>query len=355
MAGPAWGTFFDIEERLLKAGAEYGFFQAVRLIRLMLRRLEQNGLKDASSIEGHFLRVRPELSLAFPAADIARITEVPVGDQGKRFQIEATFLGLYGISSPLPSFYTEDLLYEASEDNTVTRDFLDILSTANYQLFIRGLLKYNLFLQVVEEHNPAYLEYLCLLAGLDENTATGLCPEELILLRYGGILNMSPRSALGLKTILKDALNTEVRVEQCIPCMVKIPEEQRTTLGAANAVLGENTHLGSETEDATHMFRIFIGPVPAESAADYLPGGAAYKRADFLSSHYIDRPLDYEFVILIDSKGIRPISPGDPGSSLLGINTWFAPPKGTCTVEAGFSGNNFGGDTRGRPRRNFRC
>lgn len=355
MARPTWGTFFDIEEKLLNAGPEFGFFQAIRLIRLMLRRMEKNGVKDAASVEGPYIRVRPELSLGFPAADIARITEAPFGDHGKRFQIEATFLGIYGISSPLPSFYTEDLLYEASEDNSVTRDFLDIISTASYQLFIRALLKYNLFLQVVEEHDPAYLEYICLLAGLDENTARGLCPEELILLRYGGILNLAPRSALGLKTILKDALGTDINLEQCIPCMVPIPHDQRTRLGSANSVLGESTHLGSEIEDSTQMFRIVIGPVPSKKAAEFLPGGISYKRASFLASRYIDTPIDYEFLILIDAEGMKPLTPGKPNTALLGVNTWFAPPAGISTVKAVFSGNSCGGDTRGRPRRNFRC
>jgi len=35
---------------------------------------------------------------------------------GHRFLITATFLGLYGVSSPLPTFYTEDLMDEASQD-----------------------------------------------------------------------------------------------------------------------------------------------------------------------------------------------------------------------------------------------
>ncbi len=59
MAGPAWGTFFDIEEKLLKDGPEFGFFQAIRIIRLILRRMEKNGVKDAASIEGRFIRVSP--------------------------------------------------------------------------------------------------------------------------------------------------------------------------------------------------------------------------------------------------------------------------------------------------------
>ncbi len=357
MAGKAWGTFFDIEERLLRQGPEFSFFQAVRLIRLILRRLEKNGVKDAASIEGRFLRVRPELSLGFPAADIARITELSLDEHGeeRRFLIDATFMGIYGISSPLPSFYTEDLLYEANEDKSVTRDFIDIINSVTYQLLIRTLLKYNIFIQIVEEHQPAYLEYLCLLAGLDEKTAKGLCPDELVLLRYGGIMNQAPHSALGLKTMLMDALGTNVDIEQCIPCMVTIPEENRTFLGLSNNALGENTHIGSEIEDSMQMFQIIIGPVTSERTGDFMPGGKFYRKADFLTSSYLDRPLDYEFRILIDVNSLKPVTPGDTECSALGINTWFAPPPGTRTLEASFSGGDSAGYTRGRPRRNLRC
>ncbi len=262
---------------------------------------------------------------------------------------------MYGISSPLPSFYTEDLLYEANEDNYVVRDFIDIINTVTYQLFIRTLLKYNVFLQVAEEHNPNYLEYLWLLAGLEEKSASSVTQEELPLLRYGGIFNQAPRSALGLKTVLKDALGVEVRIEQCIPCVVSIPMQDRTRLGVANSMLGETTHIGSETEDATHLFRIVIGPVASQDAAGFLPGGSSYRKADFLTGRYLDRPLDYEFRILIDADKITPVRPGDPHCSMLGINTWFAPPAGTATVAACFSGNSAGGNTRGRPRRTSRC
>jgi type VI secretion system protein ImpH len=351
MAGTPWGTFFDIEENLLHKGHQYSFFQAVRLIRLILRRQEQNGIKDAASIEGPFLRVRPKLTLGFPSADIADIQELPLDDHQRRFLLDVTFLGLYGTSSPLPSFYTEDLLNEASDDKSVTRDFLDVLNTVIYQLFIRSLLKYNLFLQVSEEHDNRYLERLYCLAGLGESLPPDASAEEKSLFRYSGIMNQSPRSALGLRTILRDALGQKVTIEQCVTRMVVIPEDQRAVLGLANMVLGEDLHLGSEIADCMQLFRIIIGPVNANQTADYLPGGTMYRRADFLTNRYLNMPLDYELKILISSGGIQPVCLGDRQCACLGVNSWFIADNNEECITASFTAGRAGINHEQYPRR----
>lgn len=351
MACTPWGTFFDIEENLLHNGHQYAFFQAVRLIRLMLRRQEQNGVKDAALIEGPFLRVRPKLTLGFPSSDIAEIQEQPLDEHLRRFVLEVTFLGLYGTSSPLPSFYTEDLLSEAGDDKSVTRDFFDILNTGIYQLFIRSLLKYNLFLQISEEHAPGYLERLYCLAGLGERLPADLSADERSLFRYSGIMSQSPRSALGLRTILADALGQQVEVEQCVSRMVPIPADQQALLGFANMVLGEDLHLGSEIADCMQLFRVVIGPVAAGVAAEYLPGGAMYRRADFLITRYLNMPLDYELTIMIDTHGLSSVCLGDSRSASLGINSWFIADNNLEPITASFTAGRAGTDFNQQSRR----
>ena len=170
MASKERETFSDLEQSLLKEGPAYSFFQAIRLLRLILRRREECGLKDAASLEGRFLRIRPELTLGFPSADIAGIEAIPLADGEHRFVVNTTFLGLYGTSSPLPSFYTEDLLIEAGDDKSVTRDFIDIVNSTIYPLFVRSLLKYNLFLQICEEQDREYLQRIYCLMGMGDSS-----------------------------------------------------------------------------------------------------------------------------------------------------------------------------------------
>ncbi|MGB9701073.1 MAG: type VI secretion system baseplate subunit TssG, partial [Thermodesulfobacteriota bacterium] len=121
MAGEDRGSSLNLKLDLLEKGHEFSFFQALRLLRRLTKGIEQPSPEG----RGH-IKIRPHLSLAFPPADIAQIEEN--AEDPFSFTVTATFLGLYGSSSPLPTFYTEDLLAEAMEEETVTRDFIDIFN-----------------------------------------------------------------------------------------------------------------------------------------------------------------------------------------------------------------------------------
>ena len=115
---PATGMTPLIDE-LVEHGHEFSFVQVMRLAR---RYLDSDGEAGIPGIPWQErVRIRPELSLAFPAADVAKVER-----DGDNLRVTATFLGLYGPSSPLPTFYTEDLMEESSNDESVFRDFLDI-------------------------------------------------------------------------------------------------------------------------------------------------------------------------------------------------------------------------------------
>jgi type VI secretion system protein ImpH len=323
MAGQKRGTFSDLRESLLAEGSSYSFFQAVRLLRLMLRNRQGS---DAASLEGRYLRIRPELTLGFPAADVAGISETLLDDGESRFIVYATFLGLYGTSSPLPSFYTEDLLFEAGDDKSVTRDFLDIINSTIYPLFVSSLFKYNIFLQICEENSREYLERIFCLMGMYGSLGSTPAEEEenRSLLRYSGIMSQYPRSAAGLKSILSDALRgIPVHIRECIPQMVAIPQDQSAFLGESSVTLGEDLHLGSEIPDCMGKFRIILGPAPVELLAACLPGGEILKRAAFLVEKYLDAPLEYDFELLFRQVDLPVMSLGLDSCSTLGVNSWL--------------------------------
>jgi hypothetical protein len=65
------------------------------------------------------VRVRPRLGLGFPLRDIEGIEQ----DEDGRYRIEANFFGLYGVTSPLPTFYTEDLIDEQLQGHSADVTF----------------------------------------------------------------------------------------------------------------------------------------------------------------------------------------------------------------------------------------
>ena len=116
---------------------------------------------------------------------------------------------------------------ESSEDESVTRDFIDTVSHRLYNLFFLCLSKYNQFLQVAEERDPKYIERLFCLLGIGEEKLREEIPDAYGLIRYIGLFTQFPRSAMGLKTMLHDSFHgIPVDIIPCLSRILEIPEDQ---------------------------------------------------------------------------------------------------------------------------------
>ncbi|MCP4745880.1 MAG: type VI secretion system baseplate subunit TssG [Desulfobacteraceae bacterium] len=307
---------------LCRQGHKYSFFQAIRLLRHLRR--AQGEISD-EQLESA-IKIRPKISFAFPAADIDRIETIDSEndiDDDEKYQLTATFLGLYGSCSPLPNFYTEDLLTEQAEDENVSRDFLDIIHQRLFTLLYQGWQKYRLFFQVNEEKDSSNLERLYCLLGLPAAGLGGGDCFSVKLLRYIGLFTQFPRSALGLSTLLRDALKpTPVNIVPCIFRKAKIPEHQRLKTGVCNHCLGESTFLGEEIEDRMGMFRIQLGPLQQKDFLHYTPGNPGYNELVALTDIFINDPLAYEIELILAENQANTVCLGDKVTSALGVTTW---------------------------------
>ncbi|GAB4229287.1 MAG: type VI secretion system baseplate subunit TssG [Deltaproteobacteria bacterium] len=265
--------------------------------------------------------MRPDLSLGFPASDVVRIEETPGGPSGHR--VTVSFLGLYGASSPLPTFYTEDLIDERLTDSTTTRDFLDILHHRLYLLLFRCWSKYRPFVKVVEEESPGDLEKLFCLMGLGEPELRTVEGGPYGLLRYLGLFTQHPRSAAGLEGLLRDAIGGPA--VELIPCLLRkarIPPDQRAVLGESGRILGGDCFLGHEIDDRMGKFRLRIGPLDAERFDSLLPGRPAHRRMASMIGLYLTDPLEYDFELVLSRGEAKTACLGAPRWSALGLDTW---------------------------------
>lgn len=314
---------------LVQSGHEFSFIQVMRLARRFLDPSGEKGLPEIPWQER--VQIRPELSLAFPASDVTRVDR-----DGANLRVTTTFLELYGPASPLPNFYSEDLLDEASNDESVFRDFLDIIHQRLYHLYFQCWSKYHLFIRVVEENNTVDRERLFCLIGLGEIELRVNLPDSWSLLRYTGILTQFPRSALGLASILRDALKEQrIRIIQNVKRMIPILRDQRMRMGMVSCCLGVDTVLGSEIADRMGKFRIEIGPLSWEAYNDFLPGTRQNEKLGALVRFYLTDPLDVELKLIMAEGEAKPIVLGDP-SARLGLNTWCFSGDTLGEVSAGF-------------------
>jgi len=302
----------SLVDDLLSQGHAFSFYQVMRIARHCFR---PGGKEYVAGVPWQErVHLRPELSLAFPASDVARVEM-----DHAVLKVENTFLKLLDC---LPTFYTEELIDEAAADSSVSRDFLDIFHQRLYLVFWECINKTKIFNQVVEEKNPVFLERLFCLIGFGEKESRDGVPQACRLVRHTPLLSLAPRSALGLQTLLRNELGiTCLEVEQCVPRRAPIPEDQRTRLGVSCCTLGVDAVLGSEVLDRKGKIRIHIGPLKLHDYNTFLPGAPYHAKMIQLVRHYLDAPLEFDLNLKLAAGNAQPLSLGDPGMQL-GLNSW---------------------------------
>ena len=310
----------DLKRQLLKEGHAFSFYQVIRLLGHLQAGTAKKG--PAGRRELNNIRVRPNLSMAFPASDVEKVEERNDAE-AVQFLITANILGLYGTASPLPTFYTEELIAEEANDESVSRDFIDIVNHRLYELLFRCWAKYRQYLQVLEMQHAPDLERLFCLLGLGEKGFREEIPEPYRLLRYIGLFSQFPRSVVGLKALLRDALgNIPLTIIPCVEHKARIPETQRCCLGVSGGTLGKNAYLGHELADRMGKFRIQVGPVNAKVYQTFFPGNEAYERLAFLTRLYLTEPLAYDLELILARGQAKTVCLGNAQHAMLGTNTW---------------------------------
>jgi type VI secretion system protein ImpH len=318
----------DIKNDLLNNSRRFSFIQAMRLLRYVIQKDNKN-----TDVISRSIRVRPRLSLDFPTTDIDTIEDL--SQDSPLFLLTVTFLGLYGVSSPLPSFYTEDLMDEESQDIAVTRDFLDIINAPFYRLFYQCWSKYRQYIKIIDEQDPQYFERLFCFLGLGIEKHRQEIAYSPFMIPYIGLFTQFPRSALGLQTLLSDILNEpKLEIEQCIPRKAKIPEDQRLLIGVSGNVIGLNSYLGEQIYDRMGAFRIKIGPVRADAFQEFLPDTRKTHIMGQLIRLYLDKPLRWECEMTLNAEEVKTVCLGDERWSRLGWDTWIFSDN-TCPGDAG--------------------
>lgn len=309
-----------VSDPLLKDSRDYAFFQAWRLLRL--RFADEKAFTEN-------VRGRPRLGLGFPQRDIERIEL----DADGRYHIEANFFGLYGVTSPLPTFYTEDLIDEMRQGHSAGRDFIDILHAALYPLLFRAWEKHRIWMAISERRDLSSLRHLQALIGVAEAPAQ-LRNNAHSLLRYAGLFNQYPRSALGLQQLVQAVLDDDpVEVVPCVESRLPIDPAARCQLGQQNCTLGEDSLLGQQVLDRSGSLDIRVGPLSGLRFHLLLPGRALYQRLEQLVRLYLQTPLRCRLVLRLTTNEQRCATLGD-GWQRLGLDTWLG--DGTAQDEVEF-------------------
>lgn len=323
MAGTHGRSTPDVIDELLETGPAFSFYQILRLLKLLFKQGEDAPLPLSLPVSR--IKIKPNLSLSFPASGVESVTANEKGG----FTIRANLLSLYGTCSPLPTFYTEELMNDESMGNESVRDLLDVINHRLYELLFGAWSRNRSMLKIWEENDASRLNRFFCLIGMERKNLVRDMGQPERLLRYAGLFAMNTRSAKGLESLLSDAFgNLPVSIVQLIERKARIPEDQVCCLGK-NITLGMSSNLGNEVTHKTGAFRIVIGPVSDSLYRRFIPGEEDYTLLTTLTRLYLNQPLDYDVELIMDkSEKPKTVCLGFETFSRLGLDTWVFSDQG---------------------------
>jgi type VI secretion system protein ImpH len=312
-----------IVERLFRDGPHFGFFQAVWLLENFFSDAPAPGEQVEATNER--VRIRPYEADVFPPSDVKSVewTESDVA------QVTVTFMGLYGVDAPLPTYFYKNIAL-GGEEALALRDFLDIFNHRLYAYFYRTWKKYRAHLIFERNYQNEHAERFISLAGLGTPGALAESPlPALRLSAFAGRLGNWTRNAEGFRELLSGLLeDISVTVEENIPRWVPIRERAALgSSGSSSAVLGVNSVIGERLFDVSGKFRIVLGPLTFGQYRAFLPGYEKAGMVDWLVRMYAPDFLDYDVELLLTVDEVPPVKLGAPDIHL-GINTWVGKPAG---------------------------
>jgi type VI secretion system protein ImpH len=247
-----------------------------------------------------------------------------------RYRMGVNFLGLYGAGSPLPIWYTEELV-QADPDGHAVKAFLDLFQHRLVSLFRRCGTKYRYYREYRPDGSDPISQWLFALLGvLHPSLRQGTSLDWQRLLAYAGILAMRRHSAPMIRGVLAHYFpGAPVEIDQFVAELAPIDPEQWASLGAANCRLGEDLTIGESVPDCAGRIRVRVGPLPFARFERFLPGGPDWTAAHDLVALLLTDDLRCDFELVLRAEEIPPLRIDADCPCRLGWSTWL----GECDMD----------------------
>lgn len=314
MASTTGQTLDAIEQEILSSPKSFSYD---RLVSNLYAVVKANGHDPAKKI-----RIRPALSLQINRSEILSV----VKNEHDEYDVTTNFMGLYGTSSPLPSFYTEELMELEQEEQTTARRFLDVIHQRLFQLYSKARRKYDVLSQVVEYQTDDFPKLMHHLIGTSDKEIRNSFIDPDSLIRFSGFFANKQRSAAGLKQLLVNYLadlEIDVQVEQFVERQVTVPDQHLSSLGLRSCELGNTALVGNIITDNRAKIAIHFGPLTQETFDALVNDKPQWETVKQLIKIYINRPLEVDIKLKMVTQSAQGIQIGGSKWCQLGYDTWL--------------------------------
>ncbi|AGB81992.1 type VI secretion protein, VC_A0111 family [Serratia sp. FGI94] len=251
-----------------------------RFCQLLEKRHPQRPPLGATSKPGDDpLRLVPHPGMGFPASELKAV-EYNEEDAHASPKVRTTFMGLYGVDSPLPTVYLDDIA-QRREGHEALQGFLDIFNHRILTQFYRIWRKYSYPATFESGGGDAISQSLLGLVGLGiPGTANHIATPVSRFLALLGVLRLPGKTAQGLQALVQLlAPHTSVRVS---PYCLRAVAAGRPLgfVDDEDFLLDGNQVLGEEAMDTSSQLLIELATDCEREVRGWMPDGRLYQ--DFL-------------------------------------------------------------------------
>ena len=264
------------------------------------------------------VRFAPYPGMGFPVSELKAV-EYDEEDDSKPAVIRTTFMGMYGVDSPLPTTYLDDITQQR-EGHEALQGFLDIFSHRILTQFYRIWRKYSYPATFESGGTDSISQSLLGLVGLGiPGTANHIGTPVSRFLALLGVLRQPGKTQQGMQALVT-LLAPDTRVKVSPYCLR--PVEIGHPLGFYgddDFLLDGNTPLGDEAMDASSQLLVALSTDNPEEAQGWKPDGLLYQ--DFLVMLRVY--LGWRFkarITLTTSTRLLAVPPLGEGVFWLGMN-----------------------------------
>jgi len=303
-----------IEQVLLSNAAQYSFIEAYKLL---------CELALAQKLDPvHAIRIRPVLGLQHARTQVVSVVKHEHKEEQLLYYLNVNLPGLYGNGSPLPKFFTEELIQASHKEQDQARLFLDLIHQRLYQLLYAA--QTQLSPHYLNQGRENVYQFMRSMIGFKDECWLKAFPDQAFILRNINIIRHQKGTVVGLQKLLQNLFNqATITIEQCTQRDVNFAQGQKLALNQQANQISCSAVLGSKMQDIQSKIILSISPLSAKEYKQWCLTSEYWQALQNMIKYFIGQPLLVELQLDVLAGANFDFMLVAQDESALGRNTWL--------------------------------